>query len=209
MSGIRPEYLIPVLSAESGLNPALQNQAGHDYWGLNQLSGKFLRDNGVDPQDYLTWTASAQLNGPILTFLGRTARQVGVPRSAVRTYQMNFAPATLKTATGLNDAIYSSPSAAYSANRALDKAGKGYISVGDLADFVAKEVNKPDVKAAIDAAYEQKPEEKPNRQDPLLGEDFTKNQQKSMIPAIVIGGLIIGTAAFIAFQDHDTRRRMA
>lgn len=214
MTGIRPEYLIPVLSAESGLNPGLQNRAGHDYWGLNQLSGKFLRDNGVNPQEYLTWSASEQLNGPILTFLGRTAQSFGTPKSALRTYQLNFAPATLRTAKKLTDPIYSSPSASYTANRALDKNNKGYISVADLGQFVQKEIDKPEVKAAIDAAYAERPERSVDRKDPLLGEDFQKDgdsKTQSYFFPILLGGLLVGAAAYYAFYLNESapKRRMA
>ena len=60
-TGIRPEWIVPVLASESGLNPAVQNLQGYPYYGINQISATYLQARGIDPQSYLGWSASQQL----------------------------------------------------------------------------------------------------------------------------------------------------
>ena len=186
---LRPEYLIPVMFSESGLNPSLQNHAGADYWGINQISGKTLRDAGVDPHDYLTWPASKQLNrfaGPY--FIGQN-RQYGPIRSATRLYQANMCPATLPDAHSFDDVIarkngtkYRGEEAScYAGNAGLfDRQHKGYITVGDLATAIENTLKDVRVDAAIAAAYVFRGEPRPGvgagltdgPRNPALGTDF-------------------------------------
>ena len=60
-SGIRPEWVLPMLYLESGFNPTLQNRAGAPYYGLGQDFGPYLVRNGIQPAEYLAMTAAEQL----------------------------------------------------------------------------------------------------------------------------------------------------
>lgn len=153
-TGIRPEWLLPVLYAESGFNPAVPNQAGQPFFGINQASTALITQfAGVDPQTYLTWPASQQLQTVVKGYLGGLVASYGPLRSGVRVYQGNFLPATLNTARHLTDVVASAPSAYYTANVGLDPKGKGNITVQDLANFVARAANSQTCKDAIAQAY--------------------------------------------------------
>lgn len=181
-TGIRPEWIVPVLAAESGLNPAVQNQAGYPYYGLNQVSGSYLQGRGIDPSAYLGWSASQQLAAVVTPFMASQIAALGVrPQSGARTYQLNFLPATLRTATTLTSVIATRPaggcptghsSSYYCANAGFDTARKGYIDVQDLADSVARQAAKPYVRSVIASAYAVAPPGVGPETDPVYGDDF-------------------------------------
>jgi hypothetical protein len=182
-TGVRPEWVLPVLHHESGFNPALPNSAGYPYYGLNQVSGGYLTSRGVAPADYLTWPASKQLQQVVLPFLHAYA---GV-RSATRLYQANFLPATLKTATSLSDVISRKGDPYYGPNASLDANHDGVITVGDLAAVLEKDVASPAVQQAIAAAYLVRPDESPK--DPVYGEDFMQPATKTWLIALGIAAV--------------------
>jgi hypothetical protein len=184
---LRPEYLIPVMFSESGLNPALQNFGGADFWGINQINGKTLRDAHVDPHDYLTWPASRQLNRFAGPYFIAQDKQYGPIRSATRLYQANMCPATLPDAHSFEDVIarkggtkYRGEEAAcYAGNAGLfDTQHKGYITVGDLANAIENTLKHASVDAAIAAAYVFRGEPRPGvgqgltPKNPVFGSDF-------------------------------------
>ena len=92
-TGIRPEFLIPVLFSESGLNPAIQNFQGYPYYGINQINGTYLQRLGIDPSTYLTWSASQQLASVVTPYMQAQIAAFGPLRSGTRVYQANFLPA--------------------------------------------------------------------------------------------------------------------
>lgn len=152
----RPEFLLLPWYAESGLNPQALNSLG--YVGLNQLDSGYLRRIGVDPAEYRLRPASGQL-GPIEGFLRPL---VGLNRggfvSAANAYQANFWPASLVRGNGPDVVIVSangpgSEPAAYRANSGLDFDKNGRITVGDLANHLAKLSRNGDYKAALAALY--------------------------------------------------------
>lgn len=173
-TGVRPEYLLPVLFVESGFRPEAPNGAGYDYWGLNQVSGGFLRNRGIEPRDYLTWPASKQLTDIVLPYMrGQAPRDT--LRSGLLVYVANFWPVALKGSRALDRVILRAPNGPctrkdpYCANQAFDIGKKGYITLGDLAAFVQRASTQKPVREAIAAAYALRPSETPR--DATLGED--------------------------------------
>lgn len=166
--GIRPEYAIASLQSESGLNPAADNGAG--YYGINQENAGYLQNLGIDPDTYKTWPASAQLTQVVLPFWKGITQNLGVvPQSGARVEQMNYLPATLRTATTPTSIVAKSPSPFYTDNAsAFDPAHKGYITIADIATFVARGAAK--IQSAIAQTYALRPGETPR--DAVYGTDF-------------------------------------
>lgn len=194
-TGVRPEYLIPVLAFESGLNPALPNSAGAPYYGLGQNYGPSLP---VDPATYLTWSASQQLTQVITPYFASIVGKYGALRSGIRVYQAEFYPASLAYARGLSSKIVSAPSSAYSANAAaFDPAGKGYITPADLGTAIQKMIGQSYVLDAIARAYALRPWE--IEQNPVYGTDFG-----DPIATVLIALGILGTAGWIAYKTDPS-----
>jgi hypothetical protein len=171
---IRPEWLIPSLAIESGLNPGIPNAAGFSYYGISQLSGTYIQNVlGVTPDVYLTWPASQQLLRGVLPYMQANVKMFGPLLSGIRVYQANFYPASLKYAKTLDSTIVAAPSAAYEANQILDPSHDGRITPRDLATVLTKQVAKPYVVAAIAACYAVRPFE--HETDPVFGIDFSPN----------------------------------
>jgi len=168
--GIRPEWQLPVMALESGLDPSICNAGG--CCGLNQLCpGTFENYVNVPASTYRTWSASQQLAGPVLAYW-RNATSFGSIRSATRLMQAQLAPGELSTTPSLDEVVYRSPSGGYEGNKGVfDAAGKGYITVQDLATVMAKYAASTDVRDAIARAYALRPDEQPS--DPVYGEDFS------------------------------------
>jgi hypothetical protein len=187
-TGIRPEYLLPVLAYESGLDPSIQNLAGYPYYGINQASTTLISAYAkTDPQTYLTWPASRQLSTVVSPMLQGIVARYGRLNSGTRVYQANFYPASLATATSWNSAIVCSPSAAYTANVGLDYKRTGCIRVSDLGHAVSKTASWSSVQQAIATAYQLRPAETPR--DPVKGTDFSGISSKT---ALAVGGILVG-----------------
>ena len=167
-TGIRPEYALSSLWVESSFNPAADNGAG--YYGLNQENGGYLSQNGIDPDDYKTWPASAQIDHVVSPSWRSMIASVGqVPHSGARLEQMNFLPATLKTTRSLTDTVTAAPSAYYRDNAAaFDPLRSGKITVQGVANFVSRSI--PHIQSAIAQTYALRPSEAPK--DPVYGTDF-------------------------------------
>jgi hypothetical protein len=188
--GPRVEYSLPVLYAESSFDSTVINSIG--CVGLNQACSGFLNSLGVDAATYASWPASEQIRRGFAPYmLGYSPL-----KSGVRVYQANYLPATLKTATALSDVITASPSPYYNDNKGFDTAGKGYITLQDLADSVARAAAHPAVQNAIAAAYALRPGESPS--DPVYGTDFLHPVTKGVL--IALG--IIGVSGAIAYTIH-------
>jgi hypothetical protein len=172
-TGIRPEFLIPTLSFESGLNPASSNSLG--YSGLNGIGQAFLSAHGIAEATYLTWTASQQLQQVVLPYMQNEVSIYGPLTSGIRVYQANFYPASLQYAKGLDDTIVAAPSAAYEANLVLDPYRTGRITPRNLAHALSTQLPYTSVRAAFKAAYAINPGAGP-MQDPIYGGwiDWTK-----------------------------------
>ena len=169
-SGIRPEWVLPMLYLESGFNPSLQNTAGAPYYGLAQDFGPYLARHGIAPADYLAMPASGQLAAIVVPRLDGMVKTYGPLRSATRVYQANFLPATLKTSPSLVSVIAWRGSQEYNANALLDVSHDGAITVSDIAWWMATEAAEPEVRAALARAYVLRPTEKPA--NTVYGSDF-------------------------------------
>src|SRR4051812_622213 len=169
-SGVRPEYLIPVLWFESGFDPAAKNAAGHPYYGINQIFGGRI-PGGMSPEQWMQQSAATQIAAAVAPYFARAVKSYGPIRSATRAYQANFEPASLPTARSLHDIIEHRGTRAYAANAAaLDPTRTGAITVGSLAYVMRGTVQAPPVQRAIVRAYVLRPDETPH--DPVYGEDF-------------------------------------
>ncbi len=173
--GPRPEYILPVLWAESNFDPSIQNSQGAANYGINQASAALIAQYaGTDPPTYVTWAASQQIATVVRGFFLALVRAYGPLRSGARVEQANFLPSTLGAARSLSSVLTRFGEAAYTDNHELDTANKGYITIGDLAAFVRPKTAaaKQNVQAAIANTYELRPDQRSAMQDPVLGQDF-------------------------------------
>ena len=97
-TGVRPEWALPVLYEESGLDPSRPNAAGAPYYGINQASAGALAARGIAPGEYLSWSAGDQIRRVVASMWASSMAAVGPVRSATRVMQLNFLPATIPTA---------------------------------------------------------------------------------------------------------------
>lgn len=169
-SGVRPEYLVPVLGYESGLDPSRPNAAGFPYYGIGQSSSSTLARLGISPAEFLAMPAAQQIALAVGPYFASVVHTYGPVRSATRAYQANLLPATLATARGLSQIVSVRGSASYNANAQLDPFHRGAITVADLAFIMAREVRAPNVAQAIARAYVLRPTER--MQSPVYGQDF-------------------------------------
>jgi hypothetical protein len=189
--GIRPEYLIPVLQFESGLNPASSNALG--YSGLNGLSSTYLTALGFTEADYVTWSASRQLQSAVLPYFRDMVSSYGSLDSGIRVYQANFYPASLRYAPGLDDTIVEAPSQAYELNAVFDHAKKGRITPRDLGITIKTQLAVPAVQQAIAAAYQVRPAMGPPK-DPVFGTSFGFFATLTPLKTAALAAGIIGVA---------------
>ena len=198
-TGIRPEWIVPVLASESSINPAAPNSAGYPYGGINQISYSYLQARGIDPATYLTWSSSQQLAQIVTGYMQAQVAAFGPLQSGTRVYQSNFLPATLRTAKTLDSVIASRPAGGcpggkssnfYCANQGLDWQHDGTITVGDLAHFVAGSASLGYVKNIIASAYAIAPAGVGPETDPVLGLDFSSGMAGG--PTSYAGPILLG-----------------
>lgn len=210
--GIRPEWQLPVLHLESGFDPAAINGGG--CVGLNQLCpGTYENYVRVPVSQYRTWSASQQLAGPVMQYW-RAALSQGQIRSATRLMLAQLGTALLNTAPSLSSSVYAAPSLAYYDNASFDSARKGYFSVQDLANAMARQVANLAVTQAIAKAYAMRPGER--MRDPVYGDDFAapsvqpylrvplRAAQSSGLLATLGALTLAGAAGYAAYRVRDT-----
>jgi hypothetical protein len=162
----RPEVLLLVWWAESGLDPASKNQIG--CIGLNQSCPRPYGPGfpTSDPETYRRWPASQQLTwvGPQLE--AACALHGGPFESAARYWQANILPKSLETAHAPDDTIAARAgpyAAAYRSNRGLDFTGDGRITLNDMGDVMARQLaagragGAHHVQRIIDDVYRARP----------------------------------------------------
>jgi hypothetical protein len=187
-TGIRPEYLLPVLYFESGFNPAVPNAAGAPFYGIAQTSGAKLASLGVTPAAFLAMSAGDQIRTAVLPYFAGVVQRYGAIKSATRAEQANFEPATLAYIRSLAQILEPRGTRAYADNaRAFDPASHGAITLADLALAMSHAAAAPATKAAIARAYVLRPSAGPAC-SPVYGEDFVD-------PAWTLGALALGLAA--------------
>lgn len=165
--GTRPETLLAVWFAESGLDPAAQNSAG--CIGLNQTCPSELGGPGFpngDAAAYAASPASSQLAWIAPQVVSAQHLNGGPFRSAARYYQANFLPATLRTAKRPRDVIASrrGPYAPqYAANAGLDVTGDGVITLEDLGHYLERRIAQGGgaLEAVVGRAYASQPTSAP------------------------------------------------
>lgn len=210
LGGPRPEYLLPVLYYESGFDPSIQNRQGYAYFGLNQISGGWLTKLGIEPSDYLTWSASQQLARVVTPYFLNQVKLYGRLDSGTRVYQAEFLPASLAIARDLSS-ILAKPqslpcpppptSDVYCANAVFDYTHSGVIRVSDLAHAVETRAVLPAVQSAIAQTYALRPGESPR--DPVYGTDFNRFPWG----AIAAGVAIVAVGGAVAYAiEQETRR---
>jgi hypothetical protein len=217
-TGIKPEWLLPILSHESGFNPAVPNQAGAPYYGIGQNgTADIATYAGVTPDVYLTWTASQQLSTVVKGYLSAAVHSYGPLRSGVRVYQAEYLPATLPIAKKLTDTIASAsddPHGFYRANAGLDTNHDGAITLGDLASIVTAEARKQTVQQAIRDTYAARDTATVTSSSPtdineiVYGDDFSVLQQNPFLKSLLIGAGIVavGGGVIYAIETHKLDR---
>ncbi len=138
------EDFLQVWTFESGINSHQQTnvvdpRTGLRYGnaGINQMGETERRNTGFPPDSLAAWLALS--NEEQHTFVERfyqsAARMGGGARAfrdAGSVYVATFAPAFLSHSGEPDFPLYRAPSKEYAANRGLDRAKKGYISVADM-----------------------------------------------------------------------------
>jgi hypothetical protein len=191
-TGVRPEYVIPVLYLESGFNPSIANAAGAPYYGIGQNGAGFLAQLGTSPAAYLAMSQGQQIRLAITPYYAAAVKTAGGSiRSATRAYQANFLPATLPSVRGLTQIVARVDTAFYSANRiALDPLRHGAITLSDLALVMARSAAAPEARDATARAYAMRPTE--TRREAVYGQDFID-------PWFGMGGAILAALALSRF----------
>lgn len=185
-TGIRPEYLLPVLYFESGFNPALANRAGAPYYGIAQTSAQHLAALGTTPDAYLAMSAGAQIRLAVAPYF-KDAIRVGPIGSATRAEQANFLPATLVSVPDLAQVLAAAGTRVFTDNaKAFGAQNASAIRVADLATTMAKSAAAAPVVAATARAYQLRPSEGPAK-NPVFGTDF-------LGPAISLATLALAVA---------------
>jgi hypothetical protein len=127
--GVPLPALLAVYTCESGLDPKASSGSA---WGICQLSEVALRAIGWTgkPSDFgklslldqIPWCA--KLVASQIRMIGRK------PKDSIEAYWANFAPGPMSRGERI---LYRRGSRGYEKNRPLDRDGKGYIDVDDLA----------------------------------------------------------------------------
>ena len=199
--GIRPEWQLPVIYLETGgtFDPSITNP--HGCVGLNQLCpATYPGYVSVPVSVYRTWPASAQLAGPVLAYW-RDALKYGSIRSSTRLMLAQLGQGLLATAPSLDSVVFRSPTQEYQQNAGFDTAGKGTITVQDLADAMARQVSMPMVQAALAQAYAMRPGERVS--DPVYGDDFLFVRPPAPIRRSTgMGGALLAAAAVAAAAGY-------
>jgi hypothetical protein len=171
-TGIRPEYLAPVLYFESGFDPKRPNAQGLGYYGIAQTSGAKLAELGTTPAAFLAMTQGEQIRLAVLPYFAGVVKRFGPIRSATRAYQANLEPATLPTVRSLGQVIEWKGSRAYTFNAAaLDVYRHDAITLADLAAVMTRSAAAPPTVAATARAYALRPAMAPAR-PAVYGDDF-------------------------------------
>lgn len=183
-TGIRPEYLIPVLYFESGFNPAIANTAGLPYYGIAQTSAQHLAALGTTPDAYLAMSAGAQIRLAVAPYFATVVRTYGAIGSATRAEQANLLPATLRSVPDLSQVLAAAGSRTFTHNAPAFGAGHASaLRVADLAMAMGRAASAPPVVAATSRAYQIRTNAG-RAKNPVYGTDF-------LSPAISLAALTL------------------
>jgi hypothetical protein len=189
-SGIRPEYMMPVLYLESGFDPSVQNHAGAPYYGIAQTNDNHIFALGYTVAQFLGMSQGDQIRIAVTPYFTRAVKSYGPIRSATRAYQANFLPATLATSRALSQIVEPTGTRSYVANAAaLDPMKHHAITVSDLALVMARSVAHREVQNAIARAYVIRPSEKPV--EAVYGTDFVDPFVTAFV--VALAAIAVGT----------------
>lgn len=191
-SGIRPEYMIPMLYLESGFDPTLANRAGAPYYGIAQTMGAHLTALGTTPAAFMAMSQGDQIRLAVSPYFKRAVASYGPLRSATRVYLANYLPARLATARSLSQIVEPGGTVYYKGNEVLDPLHHHAIALSDLALLMARAVKQPEAKAAIARAYALRPAAAPPR-EAVYGDDFVD-------PFAILTGVVLAALAAGAFR---------
>lgn len=156
---MNPADLLLVMASESGLKPQAVNRNAEGYpvaVGLNQLTSVANGVVGITEGQRVevpTWTVAEQLPLVDRFLAGNPWTKTGKPYDhAGILYGMNFAPARMiSRGTSLDTILYERDvdGSAYDANKGLDVAGKGSITIGDMVEHLRIVVGQPTYLAGL------------------------------------------------------------
>ena len=210
-SGTRPEVLLTVWFAESGLDPAAVNVDG--CIGLNQTCPKELGGPGLPstPEAYRASSASQQVAWIAPQVLAAVKLNGGPFASAARAYQANLMPATLTTARRSGDVIMSKSGPypmEYAANAGLDVNRDGKITLQDLGDYLVGVVRDrgydvdhgAPLSVAIHTAYANRPPHAPwNSPNLVIREPGPavagRGRASGVLGALLVGAVLVGAVS--------------
>lgn len=133
--GMRAETLLAVWYAESGLNPQSSPDGAH--FGLNMIMGSILRQQGIDPQEYVSRPAIGQLPVVLRDLDQRIKMTGGQPFASPAAYEAaNLCPARVKPGAKMEDVFARDPDVCYTGNAGVDRQKKGFITYGDIGAWV-------------------------------------------------------------------------
>jgi hypothetical protein len=198
-SGTRPEVLLAVWYAESGLDPSAKNSIG--CIGLNQscptpYGPGFPNDDGAA---YQAAPASAQVAWIKPQLLHLVALNGGGFASAARYRQANWLPATLATAKAPGDVVAAATgpyAVAYAANRELDVRNAGVVTVDDLGLGLEQLVTHhgAPLDVAIATAYAHRPDGAPWASPRLVLFEPNARRYRPLVLAISALGVALAVA---------------
>jgi hypothetical protein len=201
LADTRPEVLLTVWCAESGLDPSAENAVG--CIGLNQSCPKSMGGPGfpVDAATYKASPASVQMDWILPQLLDAVRANGGGFLSAARYWQANMLPATLATARAPNDTIAAAAgpyAAGYAANKDLDFNRDGRITLADLGAYLQKHYGGSSIlRSAVATAYAQRPSGAPWSSPALVFSEPSRGG----------GGIVAGLLAAAGLGAVLLRRR--
>ena len=139
------EAALNVYAAESGLDPQASSGIA---WGLAQFVGRTLKGLGWQRSGAEFGGLSVAEQAPWITRLlkSQVAMLGRAPSSALDLYVLNFWPAAARAGYDVilvRDSRVAKEREAYAKNKNLDRAGKGYITRGDLQTSLDRVVHLP------------------------------------------------------------------
>lgn len=139
------QWLAGMLFLESAgtLDPSV-HRPSTSYYGLNQINGTWLTDHGIDPANYLTWTAAQQLDKVVLPYLQSAAKN-GPLSTPGRVELAQLAPALLADQS-INPVVFAAPSVEFSGNSWMSSDGS-QVTLSDLERVMRKNMAASAVQA--------------------------------------------------------------
>jgi hypothetical protein len=194
-TGIRPEWALASMNAESGLHTTAINPTT-GCQGLFQWCSA--------PSGFNTWSASQQIVGGAIPFWRGLVSKFGPIQSGAQLEQGNFYPTSLKYAHNPNDVVVSSKSdyGAWKDNQTtFDPGNTGYITVRGIGNFVSRQLNanRTFFNSILAQTYALRPSETPT--DPVWGNVGWSKTKK----IVVIGTLAALAGAAVWYWPEEER----